>query len=212
MRISENSCIAGIGSALTFIGEIVAKLGVHYWPRYTAVPVDQCYWVVPGRLLAQSRPVGTLPWEQQRRFTNVLEAGIRHVIDLTPDGSIGRGGSVFNGKGERDRCVREAGSGLTFSVCPIQGADSRERDRMVAILDEIDRCMAFRKPVYIHCRAGQETADTVVGCYLARHAFASAERIFDILHGLREDREETARDRLSCSGHSEMVLSWNIGE
>lgn len=212
MRTSEKSCTAGIGSTLKLIGETLRELAVQLWPRRTAVPVDHCYWVVPGRLLVQSRPTGTLPREEQRRFTDVSNAGIRHVVDLTRDTVTGCGASVFNGKEESARFVDEAVSGLTLSVCPVRASQWRERSRMVAILDEIDRSMASRRPVYIHSRAGQEEADTVVGCYLARHAFASAERILDVLQFLSKDHPGTIKDRLRRSGNSEMVLSWNIGE
>jgi len=187
------------------------KLSIHHWPRYTAVPVDHCYWVVPGMLLTQSRSTGVVPVEAHQRLNDLFNAGVRHIVTLVEDTGVGRARPVEARK-EMNHHIYETVLNLTCSRWPVRSSGIPPRGHMVAILNEIDTSIASGKPVYIHCQTGQELADTVVGCYLARHAFASAERIFDVIEGLREDHREKTKTRPCHSEHSEMVLSWSIGE
>lgn len=211
MKAFRRSCVARITSALSFISKVMRRLSTHLWPRYTAVPVDHCYWVVPGMFLAESRSAGALPVEANRRLNDLFNAGVRHIVTLVEDTGVRRTGPI-EAQEEMNRHIYETVLNLTCSRWPVRSSGIPVRGRMVAILNEIDTSIALGKPVYIHCQTGQELTDIVVGCYLARHAFASEERVFDLIEGLRECRREKTNTRPFRSEHSEMVLSWSIGE
>src|SRR5262245_40436494 len=55
-------------------------------PAEPALPHPNCYWVVPGKLLAGEHPAGVTPSETKQHLDQLLAAGIQCFIDLTmPD-------------------------------------------------------------------------------------------------------------------------------
>jgi ADP-ribosylglycohydrolase len=137
-------------------------------------PVDNAYWVEPGRLLAGDYPGRRDEDATRERLSRLLEAGIDCFIDLTESGEVapyeqflpgpyGRGAVLYLQKPIRDH-------GLP-----------RDPAEMLEILDEIDAALAEGRRVYLHCRAGIGRTNLVVGCWLAR----------------RGHRGEAALDRLN---------------
>jgi hypothetical protein len=55
-------------------------------------PLDRCYWVVPGKLLAGCLPGDLDAAVARARLTGLLDAGIRCVIALPEAEETGRGG------------------------------------------------------------------------------------------------------------------------
>jgi protein-tyrosine phosphatase len=71
--------------------------------------------------------------------------------------------------------------------------------QMVRILNQIDVCIKYDKPVYVHCWGGKGRTGTVVGCYLARHAFAAGNDVIEKIKGLRKNTEDFSDPSVSSS-------------
>ncbi len=61
---------------------------------------------------------------------------------------------------------------------------------MVRILNQVDVCIKYDKPVYVHCRGGKGRTGTVVGCCLVRHGFAAGNDVIEKIKELRKNTED----------------------
>lgn len=178
---------------------------------YLPVPFDCCYWVLPGRLLAGCCPGDIDPAEAQKKLHRLFGAGIRHIVNLIGE-TENESHLLMNCSKENGRHAETERSDLTFSHWPVRNTGVLTREHMIAVLDEIDVSIVLGRPVYIHSRGEKSRTETVVGCYLARHAFASGERVLDMIRKLTENGHEARYHPLEDSGRLEMALSWSIGE
>ena len=180
---------------------------------YPAVPFDRCYWVVPGRFLAGCYPGDLDPGLLQDIVQGLLDTGIRHVVNLMEEAETNWDGEPF--AGYREEFLRRAGEmkiDVTWARRPIRDLAVPSRGDMTGILNEIDRVIAADRPVYVHCWGGKGRTGTVVGCYLARHAFASGERALEMIRELRASVPGGGYDSPETERQREMVRSWKIGE
>jgi protein-tyrosine phosphatase len=54
---------------------------------------------------------------------------------------------------------------------------------VIRILNQIDICIKYGKPSYVHCLGGKGRTGTIVGCYLAVHGFAAGN---DVIRKMNE--------------------------
>lgn len=180
---------------------------------YPSVPFERCYWVVPGRFLAGCYPGDLDAGVAQGKVQGLLDAGIRHVVNLMEGTETNWDGEPF--AGYREEFVGLAGRmgvDVDWVRRPIRDLSVPSREHMTGILDEIDIAIATGRPVYVHCRGGKGRTGTVVGCYLARHAFASGERLIEMIRELRVNVPGGGHDSPETGRQREMVCSWRIGE
>jgi len=83
---------------------------------------------------------------------------------------------------------------------------------MIRILNQIDICMKYNKPVYVHCRGGKGRTGTVVGCYSARHGHASGHDVIDVIKELRKNVKDHFMASPETKPQIDMVISWREGE
>jgi ADP-ribosylglycohydrolase len=119
------------------------------------LPLANCYWVVPGRLLAGEYPGGASVEATRERLRRLTQAGVALFIDLTESGEL----SSYEG---------ELAPGIEYLRRPIPDHGvPEERGHLAAILESVRRALDSRRCVYLHCRAGIGRTGMVVGCFLA---------------------------------------------
>jgi len=124
-------------------------------------PLENTYWVEPGRLLAGEYP-GAGPEQVARaRIRKLLDAGIGCFIDLTEPGELEPYERWLPGPYGRD-AVAYVRKPIPDHALPARPEQTRE------ILDEIDAALGEGRTVYLHCRAGIGRTNLVAGCWLAR--------------------------------------------
>ena len=174
-----------------------------------SVPFPRSYWVVPGKLLAGYYPGGENNEEAHKKLKALLDHGIRHVINLMEPDEFNWNRRPFVPYKEQMRSIAETmGCEVTYEQIPIKDLGISSRGGMVKILDHIDQSIEEGKPVYTHCWGGTGRTGTVVGCYLARHGFASGQKVIELIQKLRRDTEAHHRPSPESNQQIDMVLSW----
>ncbi|MBL8385038.1 MAG: hypothetical protein JNM90_18290 [Burkholderiales bacterium] len=137
-----------------------------------ARPHADCYWVLPGRLIAGEYPGAAAEAETRARLARIAAAGVRHFLDLTeadelapyhpllPQVSLGV-----------DRAVTHERWPIIDRGVPGSIAYARR------ILDRIDALLAVDAVPYVHCWGGVGRTGTVIGCWLVRHGRSGAEAL-----------------------------------
>ncbi len=132
---------------------IAAEASEHDPPR----PIENCYWVVPGRLLAGEYPRNLDTASSKEKLARLTNAGVSAFIDLTEDHEFLKPydylleGPTHERFGIRDQGVPPT-SALTKQA-----------------LDAIDRHLEAGETVYVHCWGGVGRTGTIIGCWLSRH-------------------------------------------
>jgi protein-tyrosine phosphatase len=79
---------------------------------------------------------------------------------------------------------------------------------MVRILNQIDMCIKYDKPVYAHCWSGKGRTGTIVGCYLARHGFAAGNDVIEMIKELRKNTRDFSDPSPETKKQINMVVNW----
>ena len=122
----------------------------------TPSPIENCYWVVPGKLLAGEYPRNYDDESSPGKVAALTGAGVSAFIDLTAEGHML----------PYDQWVGDA----THQRFPIvDGSVPASPELTREILDAIDGHMAANRTVYVHCMGGIGRTGTIIGCWLGRH-------------------------------------------
>jgi len=134
-----------------------------------ARPHANCYWLIPGQLLAGEHPGSIVAAEGIARLDALLDAGVRQFIDLTAE---------HEGPGSYVPILFERAAARRVRVAhrrhaiPDFGVPSAASMR--ATLDVIYRAIGAGETLYLHCWGGVGRTGTVVGCLLREQGFDAA--------------------------------------
>lgn len=128
-------------------------------------PIENCYWVEPGRLLAGEYPrdLGLTP--SVEKIAALIDAGISAFIDLTsPEDELP----------PYDHLIGSA----VYERFPIHDMSVPESPEHAArIIARIEDHLDAERTVYVHCWGGIGRTGLVVGCWLRSRGLAGDEAL-----------------------------------
>ena len=135
-------------------------------------PHTNCYWLVPGRVLAGEYPADDDPALMAQQMQALLDAGVTHCFDLTHDSealpayalALSQAAAGRNGVATTQRF-----SVADFGVPSVAG--------MRRTLSALASALAGGGTAYVHCRAGIGRTGTVVGCFLREQGFEADDAL-----------------------------------
>lgn len=165
-------------------------------------PIEHCYWVVPGKLLAGEYPGHEDDGLARKQVAALRQAGIDVFIDLTEEKER------FTDLRPYARLAAPA----RHRRFPIRDWDiPASPERTAATLDAIDRHMAQDEAVYVHCWGGIGRTGVIVGCWLARH-FGPGQSALARLQSLWRHNPKSASARSPQTDEQlRYVLNWREG-
>ena len=132
------------------------------------LPFSNCYWVLPGKLLAGEYPGGRTPEATRARLAGLLRAGVRCFVDLTEPG-------------EAVPYHTELPLSVDYLRKPIRDHGvPNNAAAMAGILDCLSEGVRSRAVVYLHCRAGIGRTAMVAGCLLMERGLAADEALAEL--------------------------------
>ena len=176
------------------------------------VPFNRSYWVVPGKLLAGCYPGSEDPIVEERILKGLIQAGIRHVISLMEPQEYNRPDDPFPPYVDHmESIAQKLKVSVTFDQISIKDFSVPTDRQMVRILNQIDMCIKYDKPVYVHCCGGKGRTGTVVGCYLVRHGIAVGNDVIEKIKELRKNTESFSDPSPETKEQIKMVINWKMG-
>ncbi len=173
------------------------------WPR----PHDNCYWLLPGALLAGQHPGSADPAAQLAAVGALLDAGIRQWLDLTDAAE-----RLPDYRGLLANCAASRGQRLQLHRLPITDYAVPDAALMRRILDTVQAALQAGQPLYLHCHGGIGRTGTVVGCLLVEHGYAP-DQALALLARKWQVMEKRARAPVSPETDEQrnFILNWVPG-
>ena len=156
------------------------------------LPITECYWVVPGLLLAGEYPYAYEEAEGRERLRALLDAGIRLFVDLTEERESGRTGMLE--PYEAPLAEEAAAKGLVLRRVryPVRDMGVPADGGLGRIVAELERAVERGEPAYVHCWGGIGRTGTAVAAFLARRQGVSGDDALALLDDLWQEVPKSA--------------------
>ena len=163
-------------------------------------PIEYCYWVVPGKILAGEYPRNKDEESSLKKIGALETAGIEIILDLTESNE---------GLEPYSAMLHSA----TYHRFPITDASTpKTNNDMKVILDTIDEHVEQDRCVYIHCWGGIGRTGTVVGCWLARHNGGGEAGLKALRELWKICPKSSRRQSPETSEQENYILNWRGGQ
>lgn len=163
-------------------------------------PIDHCYWVVPGKLLAGEYPRNIDEPSSREKLCQLTDAGVSAFIDLTDpsttDHHLKPYAHLLNGQSHQRFAIRD----LSVPSSP---------ELTKAALDAIDAHIAAGETVYVHCWGGVGRTGTIIGCWLSRHHEPGQAALARLQELWQENPKSRTRRSPETGEQVQYVLDWN---
>jgi hypothetical protein len=142
------------------------------------LPIRDCYWVVPGLLLAGEYPYSWVEEEGRARLRAFLEAGIRLFVDLTQEEESGRSGVLEPYAEALAEEAQAMGVAVRVVRHPVKDMGVPADGGLERIVEELEGAVRRGEPAYVHCWGGIGRTGTAVAAFLSRrHGVAGDEAL-----------------------------------
>jgi protein-tyrosine phosphatase len=159
-------------------------------------PIENCYWVVPGKFLAGEYPRDKAEESSRNKIHSFVQSGITAFIDLTEENE---------GLLHYSQLLESA----SYQRFPIRDVSTPASIALTTdILDSIDRHVLHGEIVYLHCWGGVGRTGVIVGCWLSRHGFtgdAALARLKELWH---ECPKSTHRKSPETTEQEQYIVTW----
>ncbi len=164
-------------------------------------PIDNSYWVIPGRFLAGEYPRNKDLESSILKIRNFLQCGVTCFIDLTESSD---GLEPYT-----ELLADSLGRKISYSRFPVRDVSvPATTQHMSDILDAIDVALAQGETVYVHCWGGIGRTGIVVGCWLSRHGFEGKPALKKLWDLWKECPKSMTRKSPETREQEQYIVSW----
>ena len=169
------------------------------------VPYSNTFWVLPHKFLAGEHPCHGNEDADSERLTGLLLGGIRTFVDLTEEEEVPSYHALLRHLAEARRIH------ANYVRIPIPDGGVPSVRTVKFVLDVVDRSLEHPNGVFVHCLAGRGRTGVVVGCFLRRHALASAVEVIGRIAELRKGMPTGGESCPNASDQARLVERWHAG-
>lgn len=168
-----------------------------------ARPIQESYWVIPGRLLAGEFPGRFEPTLTRQRLNAFLKLGLNAYVDLTRASELPPYEPLLH---EQARIIGVEAAYIRF---PIKDRGLPSVKTMKAILDNLDASLEAGRKIYLHCWGGVGRTGTVVGCHLVRRGLTGQQALDQLSQWWEESPKRLMHPRSpETDAQVKFILNW----
>ncbi len=170
-------------------------------------PHGNCYWLVPGRLLAGQHPGGRGATDVAGTVAALLASGIRQTLDLTSPGE-----GLTNYQAQIEQQAAAKGWQARVLRAPVADYAVPDARRMRWVLDHLHGALEDGPPLYLHCHGGIGRTGTAIGCLLVEQGFTGDDALALIAQKWRVmEKRRRAPESPETEAQRDYIRHWQPG-
>ncbi|MCE3284957.1 MAG: hypothetical protein K0R70_1213 [Steroidobacteraceae bacterium] len=169
-------------------------------------PVDESYWLLPGRLLVGAHPGSRSRAQAMDRLRRFLEAGVTCFIDLTEPEETPSYEALLPFETPSGRRVEYLREPIVDHGVPAN------RETMARILAMLDGALESGHTVYLHCRAGIGRSAMAAACWLGERGDSGEQALAELARCWPQAMQSRHWPRIPETDEQvQFVLDWAAG-